>query len=262
MEPVDTSLRRGIHMDARLPLIGLVRERQALLDAVKQRQSLLLLGPGGSGKTTLVQSVPEPESRDEALLHISQFESPHDLLIMIARALFRTGHRLFRHKASAGPDWERWLSSQTSVHLRGLLRTSLEAEPRVLILDGVNRAGHQTYRFLQRLYFAPGIAMIATARDHLHLGDLGRLFWDPRKTLHVQPLSNGEALQLFETAADHFGLRRLHLDEFREKVLECAEGNPGDIIEMCRLAAHPQYVSGRYIKFALIRIDAVMKRLG
>jgi hypothetical protein len=28
---------------------------------------------------------------------------------------------------------------------------------------------------------------------------------------------------------------------------------------MCRLAAQPQYVSGRYIKFTPLRIDAVMK---
>ncbi len=262
MAPVAKGSQCGTYMDLRPPLIGLARERQTVLNAVEQRQSLLVLGPGGSGKTALVQSVLEAESRQEAPLYVAQFETPHDLLVMIARALLRSGHRSFRRTASSGSDWEKWLDCQTSIHLKGLLWESLEAEPRTLILDGVNRAGHQTYRFLQRLYFAPGIAMIATARDHLHLGDLGRLFWDPRKTLHVQPLSNGEALQLFETAADHFGLRRLHLDEFREKVLECAEGNPGDIIEMCRLAAHPQYVSGRYIKFALIRIDAVMKRLG
>jgi hypothetical protein len=31
---------------------------------------------------------------------------------------------------------------------------------------------------------------------------------------------------------------------------------------MCRLAANPQYVAGNYIKFALIRIDVMMKHLG
>ena len=63
-------------------------------------------------------------------------------------------------------------------------------------------------------------------------------------------------------ATDRFQLRNLHLDEFREKVLESAHGNPGQIIEMCRLAPQPQYHSGRYIKFSPIRIDTVMKFTG
>jgi energy-coupling factor transporter ATP-binding protein EcfA2 len=244
-----------------LPLIGLVRERQALVNAIDRRESLLLLGPGGSGKTTLVQSVLESQSPGGTLIHIPHFETLHDLLVTIARGLFRSGHKLFRRKAAAGPDWETWLDSQTSVHLKGLLWAALEAEPRTVIIDGVSAASHQTYRFLQRLYFAPGMAMVATARDHLHLGELARLFWDPRKTLQVQPLSQGDALRLFEAAADHFGLRELSLDDFREKVLDCARGNPGQIVGMCRLAAHPQYVAGKYIKFALVRIDTMTRYL-
>lgn len=262
MAPVVTNWRTGTQMAGRLPLIGLLRERQTLVNAIKRRESLLVLGPGGSGKTALVQSLPLLESREEGPLYISQFETSHDLLVRIARALLRSGHKLLTRKAAPGSDWERWLSSKTSVDLRGILWRSLEAEPRTIVLDGVNRAGHQTYRFLHRLYFVARMAIIATARDQLHLGELARLFWDPRKTLHVQPLSGREALELFGAAADHFGLRHLPLDEFREKVLECAEGNPGQIVEMCRLAANPQYVAGNYIKFALIRIDALMKHLG
>ena len=243
-------------------MIGRVQERQTLLSAVKNRDSLLLLGPGGSGKTALVQGLPQTEGWEDARLYISNFESPHDLLVQIARGLLRSRHGTFCSRAKAGPDHEGWLSRQTSMHLKGLLWTALETEPRTLIVDGVNRAGHQAYRFLQHLYFVRGMAMIATARDHLHLGELGRLFWDPRTTLRLPPLSDDEALRLFETAADHFELRHLMLDEFRRKVLDSAEGNPGQIVEMCRLASNPQYVTGNYIKFALVRIDVMMKYLG
>jgi hypothetical protein len=248
-------------MDDRLPLIGLMREQQMLLNAVKAQESLLLLGPAGSGKTRLLESALKSELRPKALVYIPQFDAPHNLLVMIARELFRSGHRPIRRMASAGSDWERWLNCQTSVHLKGLLWESLEAEPRTLILDHLNDTGHRTYRFLQQLYFTPGMALVAAARDQLHLGELRRLFWDPRRTLHVQPLSEAEALQLFEAAADHFGLRGLSLDDFREKVLDCAGGNPGQIIEMCRLARNPRYVAGKYIKFALVRIDVMMEYL-
>jgi hypothetical protein len=247
--------------DGRLPLVGLGREQHVLFGAVDRQESLLMLGPAGSGKTRLLESALESGSEAGAMLYIPQFNSPHDLVVKIARELFRSRHRGFCRMASAGSDWESWLKCQTSVHLKGLLWESLETEPRALFLDGLSGAGHQTHRFLQRLYFTPGAALVAAARDHLRLGELRRLFWDPGKTLHVQPLSEAEALELFEAAAGHFGLRGLSLDDFREKVLDWAGGNPGQIIEMCRLARDPRYLSGRYIKFALVRIDAMVKCL-
>lgn len=250
-------------MGSGLPVVGLLRERQALLNAIQHRESLLLLGPGGSGKTALVRSVLESELRGEPLVHVSRFQTLHDLLVMIAWGLLQSGHRSFRRSVKVRPAaWEPWLADQTSLHLKGLLWNATEQEPTTIILEGISRAGHQTYRFLQRLYFAPGMTMIATARDHVHLGALGRLFWDPRKTYHIQPLSDAEALRLFETAVDHFGLRDLSLDDFRERALDSAKGNPGQIVEMCRFAANPMYVSGgHYVKFAPLRIDVMMTLL-
>lgn len=245
------------------PVIGLLREREALLNAVRRRESLLLLGPAGSGKTALVRSVLESELSRQPLVHVHHFQTPHHLLVMIARGLLQSGHGPFQRSVNQRPAmWESWLAGQTSVHLKGLLWNALEREPATIILEGISGAGHQTYRFLQRLYFAPGVIVIATARDHLHLGELGRIFWDPRETRHFQPLSDSEAFRLFEVAADHFGLRNLSLDDFRERVLDSARGNPGQIVEMCRFAANPMYVtSGRHVKFAPLRIDVMMRLL-
>ena len=117
------------------------------------------------------------------------------------------------------------------------------------------------YRFLQRLYFAPGMAIVTSVRDIASLGTLSRLFWDPRQMIHIRPLKVADAQRLFDLAADHFGLRHLDVEEFRDKVLESAHGNPGQIIEMCRLASNPLYVSGKHIKFAPLRIDVLMKFL-
>jgi hypothetical protein len=249
-------------MGPEMPVVGLLRERRALLNAIQDRESLLLLGPAGSGKTALVRSVLESELRGAPLIHITRFHTLHDLLVTTARGLLQAGHRAFRGSVEPVPaEWESWLAGQTSIHLKGLLWTALEREPATMILEGINGAGHQTYRFLQRLYFSPGTTIVATARDHTHLGELGRLFWDPNRTRYIQPLSDADALRLFEAAVDHFGLRDLSLDDFRERALASANGNPGQIVEMCRFAANPMYVSSRHVKFAPLRIDVMMRLL-
>lgn len=138
---------------------------------------------------------------------------------------------------------------------------ALEAEPRTIILDGIDGASYPIFRFLQRAFFISGVVLFAAARDPVALGALSRLFWHPDKTVHFKLLTSSDAERLFDIAADRFCLTDLDVQEFRQKVLESANGNPGQIVEMCRLARDPQ-VTGKYIKFAPLRIDAMMRFLG
>jgi len=243
-------------MEPQLPFVGMVREIERLSLAFATGDPLLLLGPQGSGKTRLIQ---EALSGNRQVLYIVWEPTLHALLTAMARALIAARHAEFLSRAKAGPDSENWLAVQTSIRLKGLLWTALESSPTPMMLDGIAGASFPTYRFLQRIYHARGMALFAASRDAFSLGALARLFWNPAKALNLPPLRERDAEQLFESAADRFKLRNLDLDEFREKVLESARGNPGQIIEMCRLAAQPQYHAGRYIKFSPIRIDTVMK---
>jgi hypothetical protein len=229
-------------MEPQLPFLGMARELERLSLAFATGDPLLLLGPQGSGKTRLIQ---EALPRNRHVLYIAWEPTLHALLISMARALI------------AGP--EDCLAAQTSVRLKGLLWTAMESSPTPMVLDGIAGASFPTYRFLQRIYHTRGMALFAASRDAFSLGTLARLFWNPANALHIPPFHEHDAEQLFEAAADRFQLRHLDLAEFRYKVLESARGNPGQIIEMCRLAARPQYHSGRYIKFSPLRIDTVMK---
>jgi len=243
-------------MEPQLPLVGMAKEKQRLSLAFATGDPLLLLGPHGSGKTRLIK---EALSSNHHVLYVAWEPTLHALLTAMARALIAARHASFISRAKPGRDPEAWLAIQTSIHLKGLLWTAVETSPVPMVLDGIAGASFPTYRFLQRVYHTHGMALFATSRDAFSLGALARLFWNPTKMLNIPPLHERDAEQLFEAAADHFKLRNLDLDEFREKVLESACGNPGQIIEMCRLATQPQYLAGRYIKFAPLRIDTVMK---
>jgi hypothetical protein len=243
-------------MEPDLPFVGMAKEVQRLSLAFDAGDSLLLLGPQGSGKTRVIQ---EALSGNRRVLYIAWQPTLHALLAAMARALMAARHAGFIRRAKPGSDPEAWLKVQTSIHLKGLLRTAVESSPVPMMLDGIAGAGFPTYRFLQRIYHAPGMALFAASRDAFSLGALARLFWNPAQALNLPPLPGRDAEQLFEAAADYFKLRHLDLDEFREKALESAGGNPGQIIEMCRLATQPQYHAGRYIKFAPLRIDTVIR---
>jgi energy-coupling factor transporter ATP-binding protein EcfA2 len=248
-------------MDGLFPLIGRSNEVERLASALRKRESLLLIGPAGSGKTALIRTAIRRIPATGEILYLRYSANLHHLLVDLARCLLAIRHKSFQNMAHVSSEAEKWLSHQTSVHLKGLLWSALEAEPGIVILDGIDGASFPIYRFLQRLYFAPGMAIFAATKDVRSLGALSRLFWDPRRELQLRPLQHVDAERLFDLAVNQFGLEHLDIGEFKEKVLESAHGNPGEIIEMCRLASNPMYVSGRHIKFVPLRMDVLMRFL-
>jgi hypothetical protein len=145
----------------------------------------------------------------------------------------------------------------TSAALKSAVLDVLRRQPRCLVIDNVADADPRMYRFLQQVYYIPAVCLIVTAASCDCLGHLRKLLWDPRQQIALQPLTRPEALSLFEVASLVYRLQSFDLDSFRCQVLAAAQGNPGQILTMCRMAGRPEYQDGRHIKFLPLRIDAL-----
>jgi hypothetical protein len=203
---------------SRLPFVGRQRELRELVAALRTGQPRLILGPAGIGKRRLAE---------------------------LAAAL-GCSHRQF-------PS----LPKTTSPALKALVQNALCRAPQCVVVEDLHDADPRMYRFLQRLYYTPGVSLIVTATSRADLGFVRKLLWDPREEIFLEPLSRAEAQWLFDEAVRRFGIESLKIDDFGRKVLAAAKGNPGQILAMCRMAAKPEYQRGSQIKFLPLRMDVL-----
>jgi len=226
-----------------VPLFGRRDEVRTLTNALCTRKSCLILGPKGIGKTRLLQE--SLSIARQPYVYIEGAEVLHQLLVELAARLSCPAGRFGS------------VRNATSVALKPSVLDAIRKLPRCLVLENVADADPRMYRFLQQVYYVPGACLIVTAGSRDCLGHLRKLLWDPREEIALKPLTRTEALSLFDVASRMYRLESFDLDAFRCKVLTAAQGNPGQILTMCRMASRPEYQDGRHIKFLPLRIDAL-----
>lgn len=229
--------------DMRIPMVARQREVESLVRALQARESRLITGARGIGKTRLLG---EAVSRArEPFLLVPAPDVLHELLVRLAEAL--------RCRVERFPV----LRKATTVTLKGAVLEAMRVRPRPILVENVEHADPRMYRFLQQIYHLPGNCLIVTTRSRDCLGFLRRLLWDPREEIALGPLTPRESGHLFDVAAAAYRLCSADLQEFRRKVLDSARGNPGQILALCRLAVLPQYRTGGRIKFLPLRMDVL-----
>jgi hypothetical protein len=226
-----------------LPFVGRQRELRKLAAALRTGQPRLIVGPAGMGKKRLVAEA--LQAAGQPFVRVRAAEVLHELLADLAAAIGCSRPR--------SPS----LPKATSLALKGVVLDAFSRAPQCVVLEDLHDADPRMYRFLQRLYYIPGVSLIVTATSRADLGFVRKLLWNPSEEILVEPLPRAEAQLLFDEAARAFGIESLKIDDFGRKVLAVAKGNPGQILAMCRMAARPEYQRGRYIRFLPLRMDVL-----
>ncbi|MGH9744368.1 MAG: hypothetical protein ACRD51_18655 [Candidatus Acidiferrum sp.] len=248
-----------------VPFVDRGAEEGRLHEAIRKRESLLIWGEPGAGKSALVRRAIStmPERIAGRCLYVSGAGSPQSMLRSVAEGL--VDDPLFRTKWRAdtgGGSFPRWVQAQSSLRLRGLLYRAAGASQYWIFLEDMPAASHMLARIIKELMWnqKTPVYAIASSWTKRKLGHAAPLFWNDRLMLHVGPLSGNAARELLELAIKRFGLFRFELEGFREDILSFSGLMPGAIVRMCAAARDRHYHFEGRIKTRLLRVDYLLNQ--
>jgi hypothetical protein len=248
------------------PFFGRAGELSGLHASIARRESLLISGPAGIGKTALVMKALRDLSPAivASTIYLSGVFGLQDLLRALLRRLYEVEDRALRRQLHAEGvrrgTFKAWLNSLGASQLKGALyRSSEQGEYRV-ILDHIPPLSHAVAKIVKELVQMRGTPVVLLARgsSQADVGRVADLYWADENRLLLGPLPGTAARALLECCIHRFALERFKLEEFRNEVLRLSGGVPGNVIKMCALAAQPRYQYGSQIKAKLIHIDCLV----
>ena len=248
-------------------LIGRESELSRLKNAIRNRESLLIWGLTGAGKTSLIKAATEQLSKHEnqSCVFWTGTATGRQLVQHLVGKLYEAGDAFVQKKVHADGAGRgslgSWLNRQSTMRLRGILFTTAGQGEYRFFLDHLPLPGPKTVRMMKEFIFRCKTPVYLTGEGFTQreIGYAWSLYWTDEYRIHLGPLTEGAARELLEMCISKFRLDALDLDGFREEILHLSERLPGAIVKMCELAADPRYHYGEQIKTKLVHVDYVMK---
>ena len=250
--------------------IDRVPEGLRLHEAIRKRASVLICGPAGIGKTTLISEVLAelPAAAAQSVISVSGPDGLQPLLRALLQKLHSAGDPILRQRLRAegvsSADFKNWLKKQSTSKLKGAVYGSVQTAAYWVFLDHVPALTSAVAKVVRELIWMRNTPVYLAARypSPEEAGHAANIYWSERHRLILEPLHAPAARELLDQCIYRFGLARLDLDDFREAVLSLSGNNPGALVTMCKLAAEPRYHHGLRIKTRMIYIDYLMSLRG
>jgi AAA domain len=241
-------------------------ERNCLQKAILTRQSLMVCGPRGAGKTALVlQVISEPlPVVEKRCLYVEAAKDLQDLLRRLIRALYESGDERLKRELHAArvsrSNFDDWLKKLPTTRLRGTLYRAVEHNGYRIFLDHLPHLTPALARVIKELFWMRQTPVYVIFSEEAESRLASHFFyWGEGETLRLGPLAPNAARLLIEHCIQTYGLDHLELEGFREQVLDLSHSMPGAIVGMCQLAADPRYQFDSRVKTKLIHIDYLMR---
>jgi AAA+ ATPase superfamily predicted ATPase len=261
--------RDGVGVSGSLLPVFFNREREArrLEEAILKRESLVICGPAGIGKTALVSKVIRglPGELRTRCLYLKGLKDLQDMLRQLIRGLYEVKDPNLRQQlyieGVSVSTFEAWVKALSTSRLRGTLYRTVERGDYRIFLDHVPSLTRAVAKVIKELFWMRKTPVYLLVRDAMEsrISEFSRSFyWGDREQLSLQPLPAEAATKLLESCIGQFGLSQFDLVDFREEIIELSKQVPGAIVQMCALAADPRYRYGSRIKTKSVYIDYLM----
>jgi hypothetical protein len=225
-------------------------EIDALRGRLTARQSFLLHGPGGVGKSLLLSEI-LPGMAD--VLYSGDNPTAQALYRNLGGALFSAGDRAFR---AACPSLDS-IEKKSAVALRGIVRDTLRDSEYIIVLDHFFRPSQSLATAVRDLRTSCSVPVIAVSRSD-HMEDAGfvlNLYSDRKEKYALRNFDPESALRFASWCGDRQSLVAENLSDFKQRIVEYSEGNPGAIAQMVRMASDNKYRHNSQIKVSPLYID-------
>lgn len=250
------------------PQIFIDREADTrrLRNAIGNRESLLICGPAGVGKTAFVFKVFSDLAKEKSgcCFYVSGMKGLQDFLRKLIRRLHESGDpvlcRQLREEGFAPAAFKAWINSRRTSRLKGTLYRAVEKRNYWVFLDHfppLTYAVAKVVKELVRMRNTP-VYLLARGFTERDVGHVTDLYWSERQRLVLGPVPEASAQELLEDCIQRFSLSNLDLEDFSEEILRLSGHVPGAIVRMCALAADPRYQYQSRVKTRLVHIDYLM----
>ncbi len=249
-----------------IPFVGRESEALRLRDAILKRESFLIAGPAGSGKTSLVLKVLGglPPATTRYCFYLSGEEGVQPLLRGLLQQLYELGDatlsRQLHVEGIRENTFKSWLKRQPTSRLKGAAYRSMEKSSYWVFIDHFPPLTHAEAKIVRELVWMrkTPVFLLARGLTEREAGHVGSVYWGSKQQLSLSPLPEQAGRKLLEFCIQIFDLGKLDLEDFREEVLRFSGLLPGGILKMCSLASDPHYQYGSRIKTKLIYIDSLV----